>query len=96
MTEEKDADWMLSNLNASEFTSIIATQASSPRSMTAELLSEIAREFCNHVITKPDPKDALIEALSASSEEDIIFGTGSMYVVGAIREASHKLKFEQN
>ena len=96
MTEEKDADWMLSNLNASEFTSIIATQASSPRSMNAELLSEIAREFCNHVIAKPDPKDALNQALSASSAEDIIFGTGSMYVVGAIREASHKLKFEQN
>ena len=62
--------------------------------MNAEWPSEIVR-ICSHVTAKPDPKDALNQALSASSAEDIVFGTGSMYVVGA-PEASHKLKFEQN
>ena len=95
MTEEKDADWMLSNLNASEFDCIFTTEASSPRSMSSEELAKIASKYCSKTIVCPNPEDALKEAIQISSSDGVIFGTGSMYVVGALREANEKFQSEQ-
>ena len=95
MTEEKDADWMLSNLNASEFDTIFTTQASSPRSMPSEDLALIASKYCSKTIICPSPEEALKSAIQISSSDGVIFGTGSMYVVGAIREANQKFQSEQ-
>jgi dihydrofolate synthase/folylpolyglutamate synthase len=96
MTEEKDADWMLGNLNASAFDSIITTEAPIPRSMSSNQLAAVALDHCSDVVSHPNPEEALLKALTSSSENDIIFGTGSMYVVGALREASLKLQSKQN
>ena len=37
-------------------------------------------------------KEALDKAFESASDEDVIFGTGSMYVVGALREAYESFK----
>ena len=95
MTEEKDADWMLSNLNAGQFDCIFVTEASSPRSMPAEVLASVATKYCSKTIVCPNPEEALKEAIQISSTNGVIFGTGSMYVVGALREANQKFQSER-
>ncbi len=95
MTEEKDADWMLSNLNATEFDCIFTTEASSPRSMSSEDLAKVASKYCSKAISCPNPEEALKEAIQVSSSNGVIFGTGSMYVVGALREANQKFQSKQ-
>ena len=95
MTEEKDADWMLLNLNASEFDYIFTTEASSPRSMSSDELAKVASTYCAKTIICPNPEEALKEAIQISSSDGVIFGTGSMYVVGALREANQKFQSEQ-
>ena len=95
MTEEKDADWMLSNLNASEYDYIFTTEASSPRSMSSNKLAMAASKYCSNTIICPNPEQALYEAIQISSSNGIVFGTGSMYVVGALREANQKFQSEQ-
>ena len=95
MTEEKDADWMLSNLNATEFDCIFTTEASSPRSMSSDDLAKVASKYCSKTISCPNPEEALKEAIQVSSSNGVIFGTGSMYVVGALREANQKFQSKQ-
>lgn len=95
MTEEKDADWMLSNLDAGEFDCIFTTEASSPRSMPSEDLASVASKYCSKTIVCPNPEEALKEAIQISSTNGVIFGTGSMYVVGALREANQKFQSER-
>ena len=87
MTEEKDAQWMLSSLEVEQYDLVICTQAESPRSMPAKELSNIARSMNHNVLTLPHPEDALEKAFEYAGEEDVILGSGSMYVVGALREA---------
>ena len=95
MTEEKDADWMLSNLDAGEFDYIFTTEASSPRSMPSEDLANVASKYCSKTVVCPDPEEAFKEAIQVSSSDGVIFGTGSMYVVGALRGANQKFLSEQ-
>ena len=92
MTEEKDADWMLSSLDADQADLIICTQAESPRSMDAKTLTEVASSLNENVLASSSPKEALDKAFESASDEDVIFGTGSMYVVGALREAYESFK----
>ena len=51
-------------------------------------LAKIASTYCSKTIICPNPEDALKEAIQISSTDGVIFGTGSMYVVGALREAN--------
>ena len=92
MTEEKDADWMLSSLDADQADLVICTQAESPRSMDVKTLAEIAASLNENVLTSSSPKEALDKAFESAIDEDVIFGTGSMYVVGALREAYESFK----
>ena len=92
MTEEKDADWMLSSLDADQADLIICTQAESPRSMDAKTLTEVASSLNENVLASSSPKEALDKAFESAIDEDVIFGTGSMYVVGALREAYESFK----
>ena len=92
MTEEKDADWMLSSLDADQADLVICTQAESPRSMDVKTLAEIAASLNENVLTSSSPKEALDKAFESAIDEDGIFGTGSMYVVGALREAYESFK----
>ncbi len=87
MTEEKDAQWMMENFQADKASLVICTQAESPRSMLASELAEAASLVNGNVAIAPDPKHALDQALEEATHEDVILGTGSMYVVGALKDA---------
>ena len=87
MTEEKNAEWMLDCLEADEAGLVICTEATSPRAMAANDLATAAKKVANKVEVKTDPKEALNLALSYAEPEDVIMGTGSLYIVGALREA---------
>ena len=49
----KDADWMLSNLDAGEFDWIFATEASSPRSVPSADLASVASKYCSKTCCLP-------------------------------------------
>ena len=87
MTEEKNAKWMLDCLEADEAGLIICTEAATPRAMPAKDLAEAAKKVSLKVEIRNDPKDALDLALSLADSDDVVMGTGSLYVVGALREA---------
>ncbi len=87
MMEEKDAAWMLESLGAGAADLLICTQASTPRAMDAGALAEVAREEGHEAEVIADPAAALDRALAIAAPEDLVFGTGSLYVVGAIRDA---------
>ncbi len=87
MTEEKDAQWMLNSFEVEHYDLVICTQAESPRAMSAKELSNIASSLNENVFTCAEPEDALEKAFEYAGEEDSILGSGSMYVVGALREA---------
>ncbi|HJM27805.1 MAG: folylpolyglutamate synthase/dihydrofolate synthase family protein [Acidimicrobiales bacterium] len=95
MTEEKNPEWMLTSLEADQSQLVICTQAESPRAMPAEKLAQAASSLVENVITCPDPRQALKRAFEFAGDEDVILGTGSMYVVGALREAYESYKEEQ-
>ena len=87
MTEEKNAEWMLDCLEADEAGLIICTEAATPRAMGAKDLAEAAKKISPKVEVRDDPKDALDLALSLADPDDVVMGTGSLYVVGALRDA---------
>ncbi len=92
MTEEKDAKWMLRSLEAEKYELVVCTQAESPRSMPAKELANIALSTNQNILTCLQPEEALQKAFAYAGEEDVILGTGSMYVVGALREAFESYK----
>ena len=87
MMGEKDAGWMLESLGAGDADLVIATQADTPRAMTAEALGAVADAEGYDVEIVPEPADAMLRALAVANEEDVIFGAGSLYVVGNLRDA---------
>lgn len=94
MMGEKDAAWMLESLGAGDADLVICTQADTPRAMPADALGAIAAAEGYDVEVVPDPLDAMARALSVADEEDVIFGAGSLYVVGNLRDAWLSLQSE--
>lgn len=87
MTKEKKVEWMLDCLEANTADLIICTEARTPRAMPSMDLAVAARKVCSEVKIATDPQEALQVALSCAEADDLILGTGSLYVVGAIRDA---------
>lgn len=87
MMGEKDAAWMLESLAAAEADVVICTEADTPRAMPATELAAVARSEELDVEVIPDPVEALDRALSIATEDDVVLGAGSLYVVGALRDA---------
>ena len=87
MTEEKKAEWMLECLQADEAAVIICTEAATPRAMPAGDLAEAAKKISTNVEVRTSPEEALTLALTLAEETDVVMGTGSLYVVGALRDA---------
>ncbi len=87
MTKEKKVEWMLDCLEANTADLIICTEARTPRAMASRDLAVAARKVCSEVKIATDPQEALQVALSCAEADDLILGTGSLYVVGAIRDA---------
>ena len=67
--------------------SIVVTQPATPRAASPALLARLARTFTPNVAVEPDPGCALRRALEAAGSEEVVFVTGSLFLVGECRQA---------
>ncbi len=66
-------------------TTVTLTAPHQPRATSAETLAAMARHFNGRVYIEPEPLRALQSARALASPEDVVFVTGSLYLVGDIR-----------
>jgi dihydrofolate synthase / folylpolyglutamate synthase len=64
---------------------VIFTEPRQPRAISATALGEMTGHFARRSVVIPDPFEALEAALEMASPEDVIFATGSLYLVGDLR-----------
>jgi dihydrofolate synthase/folylpolyglutamate synthase len=64
---------------------LIFTQPRQSRAISAAALEEMTGHFAKHSFAIPNPFEALEAALEMASPEDVIFATGSLYLVGELR-----------
>ena len=65
---------------------VIVTRPGTPRAASPEALARLAREVNRSVVVEPEPARALERALESAGPEDVVFVTGSLFLVGACRE----------
>jgi len=68
---------------------VILTAPATSRAISAPQLEEIAAHYASKSTTIPDAGEAIDYALSKASPDDVVFVTGSLYLVGQLR---HYLK----
>jgi len=61
------------------------TQSRQPRALSAEALAAMTNHLAESVEVIPEPSTALEHALESAAPEDVIFVTGSLYLVGDLR-----------
>jgi dihydrofolate synthase/folylpolyglutamate synthase len=66
---------------------VILTAPAQSRSISAPLLAEMTAHHARRAEVVPDPAKALERALELAAPEDVIFITGSLYLVGELRAA---------
>src|SRR5579863_8017383 len=64
---------------------VILTAPAQSRSISAPFLAEMTAHHAKRAEVIPDPAKALSRALELASAEDVIFITGSLYLVGELR-----------
>ncbi len=64
---------------------VILTAPAQPRAISAPLLAEMTAHHARRAEVIPDPAQALARALELAAPEDVIFITGSLYLVGELR-----------
>lgn len=64
---------------------VICTQPRSTRAISAAHLAEIGSHATPHCEAIADPGDALARALELAKSDDVVFATGSLYLVGDLR-----------
>lgn len=64
---------------------VILTQSRQPRALSAEALAAMTRHLAGSVEVIPEPGAALERALESAAPEDVVFVTGSLYLVGDLR-----------
>jgi dihydrofolate synthase / folylpolyglutamate synthase len=64
---------------------VILTAPAQSRAISAPLLAEMTAHHATHAEAIPNPVQALERALELASPEDVIFITGSLYLVGELR-----------
>ena len=65
---------------------VIFTAPAQSRSISAPLLAEMTAHHARRAEVVADPAQALARALEIASPEDVIFVTGSLYLVGELRQ----------
>ena len=80
---DKDANAMLADL-AQLAPSLIATQSTNPRALSADELARLAGAHFTHVTTEPDPERALTRA--RESTRGGILVTGSLYLLADLAD----------
>jgi dihydrofolate synthase/folylpolyglutamate synthase len=71
---------------------VILTTPAQSRSISAPLLAEMTSHHARRTEIVPDPRQALARALELAAPEDVIFITGSLYLVGELRHEWMSLK----
>jgi dihydrofolate synthase / folylpolyglutamate synthase len=61
---------------------VILTQSPQPRAVSAEVLASMTGHLAQIVEVIPDPVAALKRALELAAPDDVIFATGSLFIVG--------------
>jgi dihydrofolate synthase/folylpolyglutamate synthase len=64
---------------------VILTSPAQPRAISAPVLAEMTGHLAQRTVTIADPVLAFERALELASPEDVIFVTGSLYLVGDLR-----------
>jgi dihydrofolate synthase/folylpolyglutamate synthase len=75
---------------------VILTTPTQPRAISAALLAEMTAHHAQRAEVVPDPARALGRALELASPEDVIFITGSLYLVGELRHIWMSRKGERS
>jgi len=65
---------------------VIFTQPKISRAISAAQVAEMAGEYASHFRVIPDAQAAFEEALAGARNDDAIFVTGSLYLVGELRQ----------
>ncbi len=65
---------------------VILTQSPQPRSLSAEALAQMTSHLARTVEVIREPGAALERALEIAKPDDVIFATGSLYLVGDLRQ----------
>jgi dihydrofolate synthase/folylpolyglutamate synthase len=65
--------------------SVLLTQSPQPRALSAEALAAMTRHLANSIEVIPEPGTALERAVELAAPEDVVFATGSLYLVGDLR-----------
>jgi dihydrofolate synthase / folylpolyglutamate synthase len=66
---------------------VIFTEAQTPRAISAGQLQEIAGHHASRSLVIADAEEALETVLGKAGVEDVVFVTGSLYLVGQLRQA---------
>jgi len=85
MMRQRDPDEMLRALDATQAKLVVATQPDSPRAMPAAEVADAARALGIDAVAMPSVTAAVDYAVDAADAEDLVFVTGSLYVVGEAR-----------
>jgi len=64
---------------------VILTQSPQPRSISAKALAGVTSHHARSFEVIPDPASALEHALEIAEPDDVVFATGSLYLVGDLR-----------
>ncbi len=70
---------------------VLLTAPPQSRSISPAVLAQMAEHHARRVEVIPDPKQALERALALAAPDDVIFITGSLYLVGEIRRAAKQI-----
>ena len=87
MTGARDPVEMLEALDARFARGVIATAARSPRPLPAADIAKAAQSLGVDAEVVPDVAHALDRAIAIASEDDLVFVTGSLHVVGEARRS---------
>jgi len=71
--------------------SITLTQPETPRAASAESLRPLAQALNGNVSVEPEPAQALARAMARAGAEDVVFVTGSLFLVGDARRALREM-----
>ncbi|HXE76543.1 MAG TPA: folylpolyglutamate synthase/dihydrofolate synthase family protein [Candidatus Xenobia bacterium] len=71
--------------------SVTLTQAATPRAAGAESLRPVAQALNPIVRVEPEPAQALASAMGRAAAEDVVFVTGSLFLVGDCRRALREM-----
>jgi dihydrofolate synthase / folylpolyglutamate synthase len=68
---------------------VTITAANQPRAISAAALAELTSHLAHDFVVIPDATQALEHALASAAPDDVIFATGSLYLVGDLRRWWH-------